>query len=43
VIFGYAKEPGFIGRVERTRKVHNRVTQAHIEAEKHARNDDLID
>lgn len=43
VIFGYAKEPGFIGRVERTRKVHNRVTQAHIDAEKRARNDGLAD
>lgn len=43
VIFGYAKEPGFIGRVERTRKVHNRVTQAHIDAEKHSRNDGLAD
>lgn len=42
-IFGYAKEPGFIGRVERTRKVHNRVTQAHIDAEKRARNDGLAD
>lgn len=43
VIFGYAREPGFIGRVERTRKVHNRVTQAHIDAEKRARNDGLAD
>lgn len=43
VIFGYAQEPGFIGRVERTRKVHNRVTQAHIDAEKRARSDGLAD
>jgi len=43
VIFGYAKEPGFIGRVKRTRKVHNRVTQAHIDAEKLARPDGLAD
>ncbi|MBG6142532.1 hypothetical protein IWQ51_000641 [Labrenzia sp. EL_142] len=43
VIFGYAREPGFIGRVERTRKVHNRVTQAHIDAEKYARSDGLAD
>ncbi|MEL6337638.1 MAG: hypothetical protein AAFQ88_13485 [Pseudomonadota bacterium] len=43
VIFGYAKEPGFIGRVERTRKVHNRVTQAHLDAEARARNDGLAD
>lgn len=43
VIFGYAKEPGFIGRVERTLKVHNRVTQAHIDAESRVRNDGLED
>jgi hypothetical protein len=42
-IFGYAKEPGFMGRVERTRKVHGRVTQAHIDAEKRARGDGLSD
>jgi len=42
-IFGYAKEPGFIGRVQRTMKVHNRVTQAHIDAEARARNDGLAD
>jgi hypothetical protein len=43
VIFGYAQEPGFIGRVERTRKVHNRVCQEHIDAEANARNDGLAD
>jgi len=43
VIFGYAKEPGFIGKVERTFKVHNRVLQAHIDAEANARNDGLED
>lgn len=42
-IFGYAREPGFIGRVERTMKVHNRVTQAHIDAEARARSDGLAD
>lgn len=42
-IFGYAKQPGFIGRVERTRKVHGRVTQAHIDAEAIARDDGLDD
>ncbi len=41
VLFGYAKEPGFIGRVHRTRQVHGRVTQAHIDAETRARNDGL--
>src|SRR5699024_3470002 len=42
-IFGYAKQPGFIGRVERTRKVHGRVTQAHIDAESEVRADGLDD
>lgn len=42
-IFGYAKEPGFIGRVARTQQVHGRVMQAHIEAETKARNDGLGD
>ncbi|WP_016855650.1 hypothetical protein [Halomonas smyrnensis] len=42
-IFGYAKEPGFIGRVERTQQVHGRVLQAHIDAEKNARSDGLDD
>jgi hypothetical protein len=43
VLFGYAKQPGFIGKVERTREVHGRVTQAHIDAEKDARGDGLDD
>ena len=43
VIFGYAKTPGFVGRVERTRKVHGRITQAHIDAERRARDDGLVD
>lgn len=42
-IFGYAKAPGFIGRVERTRQVHGRVLQAHIDAEQHVRDDGLDD
>jgi hypothetical protein len=42
-IFGYAKKPGFIGRVQRTREVHGRVTQAHIDAEAEARDDGLND
>jgi hypothetical protein len=43
VLFGYARQPGFIGRVRRTREVHGRVTQAHIDAEKVARVDGLAD
>lgn len=43
VLFGYAREPGFIGRVFRTRQVHGRVTQAHIDAEKERRADGLDD
>lgn len=42
-IFGYAKEPGFIGRVKRTMDVHGRVTKAHIDAEARARSDGLDD
>mgnify|MGYP006287800181 CR=1 FL=1 len=42
-IFGYAKTPGFIGRVARTRQVHGRVTQAHVDAEAVARSDGLDD
>jgi hypothetical protein len=40
-IFGYARQPGFIGRVARTRQVHGRVTQAHLDAETMARADGL--
>ena len=32
-IFAYAKQPGIIGRVERTRRLFGRVCQAHIDAE----------
>ncbi|MGF1529423.1 MAG: hypothetical protein ACFCBW_21970 [Candidatus Competibacterales bacterium] len=42
-IFGYAKEPGFVGRVARTQQVHGRVTQVHIDAEQRARRDGLDD
>ncbi|WP_280570497.1 hypothetical protein [Chromohalobacter sp. 296-RDG] len=42
-IFGYAKEPGFIGRVDRTQQVHGRVLQAHLDAEKNVRADGLDD
>ena len=33
VIFGYAREPGFIGSVASTKKVYGRVMQEHIDAE----------
>lgn len=42
-IFGYARRPGFTGRVVRTRQVHGRVTQAHLDAEANARDDGLSD
>jgi len=44
-IFGYSKEPGMIGRVQRTKDVYGRVTQAHIDAEKNQqqRSDGLVD
>lgn len=42
-ILGYAKEPGMIGRVKRTKDVYGRVTQAHIDAENARRSDGLAD
>jgi hypothetical protein len=42
-IFGYAKQPGFIGSVERTRQVHGRVTDAHLQAATATRDDGLDD
>lgn len=43
-ILAYSKEPGVIGRVERTRQLYGRVSEAHIEAEKsHSRADGLVD
>lgn len=42
-ILGYAKEPGMIGRVQRTKDVYGRVTQAHIDAESKQRSDGLSD
>ncbi|WP_237022369.1 HalD/BesD family halogenase [Halomonas sp. HG01] len=41
-LLGYAKEPGMIGRVKRTKDVYGRVTQAHVDAEKDRRNDELV-
>jgi hypothetical protein len=43
VIFGYAREPGYIGSVESTRRVYGRVTQAHIDAEHQRHRDGLTD
>ncbi|ODC04819.1 hypothetical protein BFW38_16075 [Terasakiispira papahanaumokuakeensis] len=40
-LLGYAKEPGMIGRVKRTKDVYGRVTQAHIDAENVQREDSL--
>ncbi|MDH3265117.1 MAG: hypothetical protein OEM24_14105, partial [Paracoccaceae bacterium] len=43
-IFSYAREPGMIGRVERTRQLYGKVLPAHIEAEARGeRSDRLID
>ncbi len=33
VIFGYAKEPGFIGNAESTRRIYGRCMQQHIDAD----------
>lgn len=43
VIFGYARDPGFIGSVGSTLKVYGRVTQAHIDAKAHRHSDGLAD
>ncbi len=43
VIFGYAREPGFIGSVDSTMKVYGRVMQAHFDAENRRHNDGLAD
>lgn len=43
VIFGYAREPGFIGNVASTMRIYGRVMQAHIDADTSRHNDGLID
>lgn len=43
VIFGYAREPGFIGSVASTKRVYGRVMQAHVDAEKTRHSDGLAD
>jgi hypothetical protein len=43
VIFGYAREPGFIGSVASTMKVYGRVMPEHIAAENNRHSDGLSD
>ncbi|MCP4768768.1 MAG: hypothetical protein GY875_21210 [Gammaproteobacteria bacterium] len=43
VIFGYAREPGYIGSVESTMRVYGRVMQAHIDADHVRHSDGLAD
>jgi alkylated DNA repair dioxygenase AlkB len=43
VIFGYAREPGYIGSVESTMRVYGRVMQAHIDADHIRHGDGLAD
>jgi hypothetical protein len=43
VIFGYAREPGFIGSVESTKRVYGRVMQEHLDAEHRRHRDGLAD
>ncbi|WP_016855275.1 hypothetical protein [Halomonas smyrnensis] len=43
-VFAYCEEPGMIGRMERTRQLFGRVTQAHVDAQANlSRNDTLVD
>ncbi len=43
VIFGFSREPGFIGSVESTKRVYGRVMQAHIDADNRRHSDGLAD
>jgi alkylated DNA repair dioxygenase AlkB len=43
VIFGYAREPGYIGSVESTMRVYGRVMQEHVDADHLRHNDGLAD
>ena len=43
VIFGFARQPGFIGSVESTRRIYGRVMQEHIDAENRRHGDGLAD
>ncbi len=42
-IFSYAREPGMIGRVERTRQLYGRVLPVHIQAEKAGERSDRLE
>jgi hypothetical protein len=43
-IFAYSQKPGVIGRLERTRQLYGRVSEAHLEAEQRlVRADSLVD
>lgn len=41
-VFGYAKRPGIVGPVERTRQLYGRVAEVHILSERQQSNDGLI-
>jgi hypothetical protein len=43
VIFGYAREPGYIGNIESTMRVYGRVMQEHIDADHLRHSDGLAD
>jgi hypothetical protein len=43
VIFGYSREPGYIGSVESTRRIYGRVMQEHIDADHIRHSDGLSD
>jgi len=43
VIFGYAREPGFIGSAASTMRIYGRVMQAHIDADANRHADGLTD
>lgn len=43
VIFGYSREPGFIGSVASTMRVYGRVMQQHLDAENRRHSDGLAD
>lgn len=43
VIFGYSREPGYIGNVESTLRVYGRVMQEHIDADHIRHQDGLVD
>jgi hypothetical protein len=43
VIFSFAKEPGMVGRVERTRQLYGKVLPAHLEAERAGQRRDRLE